>query len=138
MLGNNKPGKRPVLVWVVFIYYLMGLTGFLLGWYKMYTGEITVPGGSEAYIKSFDFIVSGLDVLIGAIGAVMLFYLRKVAFYFFIALAVITPLSFLRMIFVKNLLELYPFAWISFFVSISILAFICVYIKRLEKRGILR
>jgi len=82
-LIENK--KRPGWVWAISIFYFFSAAYTLLSFYLIYSGKIPLQPAQKAYFESLTIVDMGLTVLLGLsnlIGAVLLFCLRRQAFYF--------------------------------------------------------
>ncbi|MBT5705818.1 hypothetical protein OAH36_05310 [Verrucomicrobia bacterium] len=133
--------KRPVLVWVISIFYLISAGFTILSLVLIYSGLIPVNEVQKAYFDGLTPIDHISTVLIGSLnllGAVFLFILRKHAFHFFLAGFVAGLMTTTYHIIAKNWIETigtagFIGAAIGWGISISII----LYSKRLRNRGIL-
>jgi hypothetical protein len=81
---ENK--KRPGWVWAISIFFFFSAAYSLLSIYLVSSGKIPLQPAQKAYFDSLTFIDYGLTILLGLTnltGAVLLFLLRKQAFYLF-------------------------------------------------------
>lgn len=136
--------KRPVWVWIITAYSLFGVCYSLFQCYHFFLDKAISPGLYGTY-QSWPFTTLSLVVLQSSaisIGAVLLFFLYKEAFYFFTVAAVVsvfkpiwlfTALPTLRRLHGTSLMIII----FSILIDISIWIAICFYIKKLEKKEIL-
>ena len=139
---NNSMPKRPRWIWVISIFYLFS-TGWTLLSLLMYSaGNLSFSSSQNAYfssLSSFDYFIMILTMLINISGAITLFFLRRIAYYFFsknLALIIIT--SFWHAV-SKNFFEAFGLGGI-FGTAIGwiIFAQVCFYSQKLIQRGVLR
>ncbi|MBU0744394.1 MAG: hypothetical protein KKE11_03400 [Gammaproteobacteria bacterium] len=134
--------KRPILVWVISIFYIFSAGYTLLSFYLIYTGGIVLQPEQKVYFDSLTFIDIGTSVLVvlsNLIGAVMLFNMRKKAVYFFVLSLIVNLVMILWYVFAKGLIESVGIwglvgalgGWLT-------LGAVCVYAKMLEKSGVLK
>src|SRR2546428_13470013 len=100
-------GKRPKLVWLVFLFYLFSVSYTALSFYLVLSGSISVAPEQATYLRNlsaFDWTITVLTTTLNLVAAVSLFLLRKNAFSLFassLALAFLqTPVHALPTIFV--------------------------------------
>ena len=137
----ESKAKRPVLVWVISIYYLISAGFTILSIVLIYSGLIPVDGVQKEYFDGltlFDHISTVLIGSLNLLGAVFLFILRKHAFHLFLAGFVAGLIATAYHILAKNWIETigtagFIGAAIGWGISISII----FYTKRLSNRKIL-
>ena len=133
--------KRPGWVWAISILFFFLAVPTLLSFYLINSGKIPLRPAQKTYFESLTFIDIGLSILNGLanlIGAVLLFCLRKQAFYLF-AIALATNLLMTAWYIVsKGFIAAMPSGGlIGMLIGWGILVAVCVYIKKLEKAGVL-
>lgn len=132
--------KRPGWVWVMSILFIVsGVWSLVI---NINMGAVSVNTAPKADFTNMHIIGHNLVILIALtniVGAVLLFYLRKVAIYFFITslLALFYQIALLM-----ATIQLVGEIGIRILLSASIvlcpLIAVCVYTRKLTKRGILR
>jgi hypothetical protein len=134
--------KRPALVWVISIFYILSAGWVVLSFALIHSGAIPLNEAQQEYFRSQTILDYGSTVVIGAlnlVGAILLFLLKKPAFHLF-ATAFGVGLAFTAyQIVAKNWLGAIGGpglvgAVIGWGISIAII----VYAKRLISRGVLR
>ena len=136
------PVKRPALVWVIFILYLLSAGWVILSFALIHSGAIPLNEAQQEYFGSQAILDYGAILVCGALnlaGAIFLFRLKKPAFHLFatafgLGLAVtgyhIVAKNWLGAVGVPALVG----AVTSWGISIAII----VYSKRLISKGVLR
>jgi len=134
-------GKRPKLVWIVFLFYLIsvGYTG--LSFFLVYSGSIPVTPEQARYfqnLSAFDYTITALSSLLNLAGAIALFQLRKIAFHLFTAALVVAILQTLIHAITTNFVNALggPGA-IGILIAYGVLAAVCLYAWKLKARGVL-
>lgn len=104
----NSPSterKRPKLVWVITIFYVISAGWTLLSFALIYSGVIQVNKAQEVYFKSQTFLDALITVAIGSlnvIGSISLFLLKRKAFYLFLSAFILSMLMSVHHIFLRN------------------------------------
>ena len=93
------PRRRPVMVWVISIFYFvctpLGVLSLLLTPILASSG-IPIPEAQRHYLQSqgvFDYLLAGIGMVINLVGAILLFRLRRQALYYFASVFVLMPIS---------------------------------------------
>ncbi len=139
--NSNSKKKRPVLVWVISIFYLFSFAWTTLSFFLIFSGVIPLPPEQEAYfnnLTTFDYGYTFLLMGINLAGAISLFLLRKIALYLFVGGLAISILSTIWHILTKGWLQAVGSAGltgslIGYVISIAI----CIYIWKLTNKGVL-
>ncbi|MHA1558767.1 MAG: hypothetical protein ACTSXG_03065 [Alphaproteobacteria bacterium] len=139
---NSNCKKRPILVRAVFIFYLFSSAFVLLAFYSIYFCNIPMDPARKAYIESFtaiDIVLSLIILMLCLTGAIVLFCLRKQAFYFFVFHLASSLMITVWYIFSKSFMKTLSIVggWKTLFFGWGMDIIILLYIKKLEKRGIL-
>jgi hypothetical protein len=142
---NEKPcvyNKRPKWVWAISIFYFLSAVYTLLSFYLVHSGAVTVSGATHQYLASMtalDYVFSILLGVAGLVGAVTLFFLRKVAYFFFLGSLILNILMTVWYALSNNLLAALPggTAVIGMIIGWGMLLAVCIYIKKLSKLGVL-
>ncbi len=136
-----KNKRRPGWVWVISIFLFFSASFTLFSFYLVYSGKVLLQPAQKAYFASLTFMDLGLSILVGLtnlFGALLLFFLRKQAFYLFVISLTFNLLITTGQIFNKGFIQALPSGGIvGMLIGWGILVAICVYTKRLEKNGVL-
>ena len=101
-----------------------------------------MPAAARLYMSSlstFDYLAGVTNGVLNLTGAVLLFLLRRQAFYFFLSAFILGLLTSLHQILTKNLLSaLEPTSWIGMFLGWLTSLGIIVYTLLLVGRRVLR
>jgi len=84
--GTLQKKKRPGWVWAISIFFFLSAGWTLLSFYLINTGAVPLNAIQKEYFGRLAGVDYGLSVIMGLtnlIGAVALFFLRKVSFYLF-------------------------------------------------------
>jgi hypothetical protein len=133
--------KRPKLVWVITIFYVISAGWTLLSFALIYSGGIPLNEAQASYFKSQTILDILFTIAIGSlnfIGVIYLFLLRRTAFYLFLSAFVFGMLMTVYHIFFKNGLGAIGSpgligAIIGWAISIAII----IYVRKLINRDIL-
>jgi len=93
--------RRPILVWLIFIFACLGLLG-ILGHFALVTGLISLQGAFEKYYASLgilDHVLIVFGTLFGFWAALTLFRLKKSALWWYLAAI---PVSLLNTLYTYN------------------------------------
>jgi hypothetical protein len=142
---ESPPQKRPVLVWVICIFYLigvfwgllsLGLTRFLL------SSAFPIPEAKRHYFESLNYIDYGamiIRVIVILVGAILLIRLKRSALYFFVGAFVVNILLLVYNIVAKNWFATVGIPGIiGILFEYGIIIAIILYIRHLSKKGVLR
>lgn len=136
---ENK--RRPGWIWAISIFSFFSAFYTLLSIYLVHSGKILLQPAQKAYFARLTSIDMGLTIFLGLTnltGAVLLFYLRKQAFYLFTIALAANLLTTLWHIFNKGFIAAMPSGGLmGMLIGWGILVAVCMYTKRLEKAGIL-
>jgi uncharacterized protein DUF4339 len=137
--------ERPVLVWVISLFYFVCTPFSLLSLALipfMASGTIPVQDAQRHYFESlgyFDYAISIIAVFVNIAGAVLLFMLRRAAFYVFAGSFAVGLLMTIYNIIAKNWIEAIGIpGLIGAFVGFGINIAVVLYIWHLFRKGVLR
>ena len=135
--------KRPKLVWVILIIYILGLPGLILH-FVMIEGMLPLEGAAKEYYTNLGLIDNLLIVfgtMYGFIAAVQLFRLKKSAlklFYGLIFFSIIaSAYNFADSNYIAMMNEQGSSMYYSLVPSYVVMLLIVAYVYRLSKKGIL-
>lgn len=133
--------KRPGWVKAISIFYFFSAAYTLLSFYLIYSGKVPLQPAQKAYFESLTAIDNGLTILLGIsnlIGAVLLFSLRKQAFYFFAFPFVVGLMMTIWHILNKGFMAaMSAGGLVGMFIGWGMIIAVLLYTKKLEKLGIL-
>lgn len=133
--------KRPGWIWAISIFYFFSAAYTLLSFYLIYSGKILLQPVQKAYFESLTSIDMGLTIFLGIsnlIGAVLLFCLRKQAFYFFAFPFALGLFMTVWHIFSKGFIASMPSGGLfGMVLGWAMIVAVLLYTKKLEKLGIL-
>jgi len=137
----EKPRRRPLGVWVIFVYYMLSSGFMLLLFVLTFSGIVALPAEHESYMDSLSavdwfvsFAIGGLHI----IAVVCLFLLRRVAVMFFLAALVLNVVSTLIYILQTDWLEAVGAAGLpGMFLGWLIMIVVILYARTLAKKGVL-
>lgn len=139
--NSYTKSKRPKLVWVIFIFYVLSAVLMLYSFYLVYNRSISGTEAQEQYFASQSVVEYGLTVLLLALNfaaALYLFFMRKKAPYLF---SVNLLLSFLLTVWhtlTKGWLSAVGGSGlIGIIIGWGISIAVCAYSWRLLRRGVL-
>jgi len=137
----QQVNKRPKLVWVVFLFYVLSVGYTALSFFLVFSGAIPVTPEVAAYIinlSAFDWVITALTGLLNVAGAIAIFRLRKVAYYLFTATFVLVTLQTLVHIVTTNFVAAIggP-GLIGALIGYGITLAVCIYAWKLKARGVL-
>jgi hypothetical protein len=137
----QSSGKRPKLVWVVFLFSLFSSGYTALAFILIYSGSIHVTPEQAAYFRNLsalDYTMSLVTALLNLAGAVCLFLLRKVAFHLFIAaLGLVTLQTLVHAATTSFIAALGGSGVVGGLFGYVTLIAVCVYAWKLKARGLL-
>jgi hypothetical protein len=139
---ENESTKRPKLVWVITLFYILSAGWTLLSFSLIYSGAIPINKAQEVYFGSqttIDTMLTLAMVSLNTLGAIFLFLLRRHALHFFLSAFSIGLLMTVYHILFKNWLGAIDRpglvgALTGWIISISII----FYTYKLIKREILK
>ena len=139
---NESRRKRPIWVWIISIFYLISAGWTLFSFFLIFSGAIVISPAQEAYFNSLTTTDFTLTIAVGGanlVGAVTLFLLRKVAFYFFLAALGTTLMLTAWHWTTKGWAEALGGAGLTgALIGYGLSFAVCVYAWRLTKKGTLR
>ncbi len=133
--------KRPKLIWVIFLFYLLSAGYTVLSLVVVLSGLIPLNEAQAAYFHNLSALaiaVSLVTALLNIAGAIAIFRLRKIAPLLFIAALAISLAQTIAQIFTTNFAAALggPGA-IGALIGFGIAIAVCVYAWRLRMRGVL-
>ena len=140
-VGTQVSARRPKLVWVVLLWFLLSAGYTILSFVLIYFGLISVTPEQAAYLRGlslFDYTLSlGISCLnIG--GAVSLFMLRRIAFRLFtIALVASLLVTIAHAITRGFVAALGGAGVVGLVIGYGVLIAVCIYAGRLKAEGVL-
>jgi len=144
MRAENTAIKRPGWVWVISIWYVVSTVLSLATSTLLRTGAIPLAPVQRAYLESLsavDWAFSIAIALVYLIGAVAIFLLRRAAFYLFTFALIATILQTLWHVATKSYVAAMGGAGvvgIGMVTGLGLVFAVCLYCRRLIRRGVLR
>lgn len=139
---SNVENKRPKIVWVIFLWYILSPCFTIVSFVMINSGFIPVTPAQSAYFNSltgFDYAMTVVVVLLTIAGAVAIFLLRKVSFHLFVTALVLSVLATLWNVISKGALAaLGSTGFVGVLIGFGILAAVCWYALELRNRGVLK
>jgi len=140
--SKSEQKKRPKLVWVITIFYILSAGWMLLSLVLIYSGVFPINEAQKAYFDSqniFDIILTVSGASLNLLGVILLFLLRRQAFHCFLTAFSIGLLMTVYHILFKNWLGAIGGSGlvgglISWIICISII----IYSNKLIKSGTLK
>lgn len=136
---NKK--KRPVLIWIISIFFVVSAGWALLSFYLVLSGAIPLELQQKEYFDSLSIFDYGYTIAIGLLnltGAIALFMLRVIAFYVFSSALALNILATIWNIVSKGWLEaIGNSGLVGMLIGLGIAAGVCLYSFNLMKRGVL-
>ena len=133
--------RRPVLVWVVFLWFVFSAGYTLLSFALIFSGRVPLSDQASRYLSSLsplDYAVTILALLLNVVGAVALLLLRRSAPYLFSAALLLNIASVVLHALTKGLVTaLGAGGPVGLILGYGISALVCLYAWRLYARGIL-
>ena len=140
-MEDKAKKKRPILVWIITIFFLISAGWTLLAYLLIFSGSIQITSAQKTYFDSMSFFDYGYSIFIAIVnlsGAITLFILRKIAFYFFVTALSANILATIWNIIAKNYVEaIGTSGLIGMFIGLGIAASITYYSFSLKNKGIL-
>ncbi len=141
MQHDDTNRRRPGWIWVILIFYLVSAGWTLLSFYLILSQTIKITPAQEAYFRSLSSFNIDVTLVIGLgniAGAIALFLLRRIAFYFFTtSLAVSILLSIWHAVAKGWVQALGNSGIMGGIMGYGISAVVCFYSWKLIKKGIL-
>ena len=141
MANKKAPRKRPKWVWVISVFFFLSASWTLYSIYLVETGAVQLQPDQVAYfdnLTGIDYTVSIIIGLANLLGAVALFMLRAVSFYFFMAALLLNVILHIWHILNKGWADAVggP-GMIGALIGLIILVAVCSYTYSLKKHRIL-
>jgi hypothetical protein len=138
---NRVKPKRPKLVWVISIFYLFSMAWTLLSFTLIYNGDMPMTEAQKHYFSSetlIDIISMVVTSSLSMAGAMLLFMLKREAFYAFAWALILSIFTAVYHILFKNFVAAIGVSGlINFSVTWCISVAILLYSFSLENKGIL-
>jgi len=139
---HTETRKRPKLVWVISIFYILSAGWAVLSFALIFSGVIPLNEAQKAYFDAQSIVDNIFTITMGSLnflGAILLFLLRRYAFHCFLTAFSLGILMYIDHIFYKNWLGVIGTpglvgAIIGWLISIAII----LYANRLIKNEILK
>jgi len=133
--------KRPVWVWIISIFFFFSAGWTLLSFYLVGTGVIPLNTAQQAYFDSLTALDYGLTILVGLanlIGAIALFFLRKIALHLFASALTVNFLMLIWHALNKGwVAAISGPGLVGAFIGWGVLLAVCAYAWKLTKSGVL-
>jgi hypothetical protein len=133
--------KRPKLVWVITVFYVISAGWTLLSFALIYSGITPLNAAQVAYFKSQTILDTFFTIVIGAlnfIGTIFLFFLTRTAFHLFLSAFILSILMTAYHILSKNwLAAIGGPGLIGAIIGWAISGAVILYTRRLIKHDIL-
>lgn len=141
--SNNSVSKRPVLLWLICIFYVVSFFWTVLSYYLVLTESIPVSIEMKVYMRSlglFSWTLTALNAILSGAAAILLFLLKKQCVSLFAATLVLGISGILWNIFGNDGLWLKAMprgGGAGAFLGMAILISVLLYSRHLVKRGLL-
>lgn len=136
-----KKRKRPIWVWVISIFYFFSAGYTLLSFYLIHSGFVQLSPAQQAYFDNLSTLDYAITILSGSanfLAAIVLFLLKKQAYYLFLgAFCAGVILTILHSISKGWMEALGGSGLIGMLIGWGIAISVITYSKRLINRGIL-
>lgn len=142
MTEENEPArKRPILVWVIFLFYLVSSVQVIVGLFFVTAGGVEMTPEGQAYLAKFgvmDRVIGYLNAGVTLVGVTFLMGLRKQAVNV-LALAFALNLFSTAVVWYKTdpAAVIAPAGMLAQATGIALFGAVVYYAWRLEKRGVL-
>ena len=142
MTDETAPSrKRPILVWVIFLFYLVSSIQVIVGMFFVAAGGVDMAPAQQAYLAKFsvaDRIIGYLNAAVTLVGVTLLFGLRRQAVNV-LALAFALNLFSTAVVWLKTdpAAVIAPAGLVAQAVGIILFGAVVFYAWRLDKRGML-
>ncbi len=133
--------KRPILVWIIFLFYLVSSVQVIVGLFFVTAGGVEMAPEQQAYLAKFtvmDRVIGYINAGLTLVGVTLLFSLRKQAVSV-LAVAFACNLFSTAVVWVRTdpASVISPTGLIAQAVGIAIFGAVVYYAWRLGKRGVL-
>jgi len=142
MTEENEPArKRPILVWVIFLFYLVSSVQVIVGLFFVTAGGVEMTPEGQAYLAMFsvmDRVIGYVNAAVTLVGVTLLMGLRKQAVNV-LALAFALNLFATAVVWYKTdpAAVIAPAGLLAQGLGIAIFGAVVYYAWRLGKRGVL-
>ena len=143
-MQSNTAGtrKRPILVWVIFLYYVLSGPFVALSFYLVFSGAVPLTPSQQSYfgnLTPFDFWLTILLGVANFTGAIALFLLRRLAAYLFSGALVLNVLMTIWHAAEKGwFAAMSVSAGVGALFGLVIALAICLYAWKLARAGVLK
>jgi hypothetical protein len=140
VLAPSTAVKRPVLVWVIFLFYLVATLSTFAGLFLIYSGRVAMNSAQQAYFAQltiFDHLATVLLVSINLVAAIMLFRLRRTAVALFAAALALNLILTLRAMLNSNQLDIFQQSGAGVLAGLITALVVLLYSLRLLRRAVL-
>jgi hypothetical protein len=132
--------KRPIAVWLIFLFYIFAFCWTLLGFILIYAGLVPLTEAQKTYFAHLSFFDHASTVILAAINiaaAILLFRLRRTAVPLFAAAFVLNLGLTIRAVFGSNWVEVIGHNGLAGYLGFCIILAILLYTVSLSRRAIL-
>lgn len=132
--------KRPVWVWVIAIWFVVGAVVSLASYLAIRSGAIPIKASHQAYLDSLNFIDHAATILLtcmNVLGAIFLFLLRKEAVTLLLGALVLNVLLTTWHVFMKGLASAVSGGFVAIFFGLSLPCMVCYYAWHLKSTKVL-
>jgi hypothetical protein len=133
-------GKRPLLVWVIFLFILVASGGSLASFALIYSGRAPMSPAMKAYFQSmgiFDYATTALLLALNIAGVILLFRLRKSAVPLLVGASALNVALTIRAELVTNWAQALGSNSSAAISGLGMALAIAWYADRLKRRGLL-
>jgi hypothetical protein len=133
--------KRPVAVWLIFLFYVFSFCWTLLGFVLIHTGVVPLNEAQQTYfarLTIFDHATTVILIATNVTAAILLFRLRKTAVPLFAAAVALNLGLTIRAVFGSNWVEAIGHRGLAGYLGWCIILAVLLYTVSLRSRGILR
>ena len=139
MMVTASNRKRPIGVWVIFIFYTVATAFTAFSYYLVYGGKVALSDAQAAYFAGltvWDHLISAMQAILSLSGAVVLFAMKRPAPYLFTANAVLGVAVTMWQIVSKGWIEAIGTSGVvGAIMGWGILIAVCLYAWHLLKKG---
>ncbi len=141
MTDETTPRRRPILVWVIFLFYLVSSVQVIVGLFFVTAGGVDMAPEQQAYLAKFtvmDRVIGYVNAGLTLVGVTLLFALRKRAVSV-LALAFACNMFSTAVVWYKTdpFSVISPKGLIAQGLSVVLFGAVVFYAWRLDKRGVL-
>jgi hypothetical protein len=134
--------KRPVWVWIISLFYVLGAVATSLSFIEIFSGMVPLDQAHKIYFQSmtpFDWSLTAIIGLGNLVGAILLFILRRWAYFFFAGAFLISLLQEIYQVGARNLIGVLGIAaFVGSIIGYGINIAIIIYSRSLAKSGLLK